>query len=138
MKYLGIDFGTKRIGIAISDDLGSFAYPRTILKNDEKLIENLKHLILTEGIEYIVIGESLNDKGISNQVNQNIKNFVEILSKEFNLPVNKEQEFFSSFEAHGRLGKESLNDRKTKIEKGNDLDSKAAAIILQRYLDKRK
>ncbi len=138
MKYLGIDFGTKRIGIAISDDLGSFAYPRTILKNDEKLIENLKHLILTEGIESIVIGESLNDKGISNQVNQNIKNFVRVLEVEFNLPVNKEQEFFSSFEAHGRLGKESLNDRKTKIEKGNDLDSKAAAIILQRYLDKRK
>lgn len=136
MKYLGIDFGTKRVGIAISDENGTFAFPKTILKNDKQLILNLGTIIQNEKIESIVIGESLNEQGLANKVNQDIKNFIEILNKEFNLPIEKEKEFFSSFEAHGRLGKESMNDRKTKIEKGNDLDSKAAAIILQRYLDK--
>lgn len=136
MKYLGIDFGTKRVGIAISDENGTFAFPKTILKNDKQLILNLGAIIQNEKIESIVIGESLNEQGLANKVNQDIKNFIEILNKEFNLPIEKEKEFFSSFEAHGRLGKESMNDRKTKIEKGNDLDSKAAAIILQRYLDK--
>ncbi|MBP9802774.1 MAG: Holliday junction resolvase RuvX [Candidatus Pacebacteria bacterium] len=136
MKYLGIDFGTKRVGIAISDENGTFAFPKTILKNDKQLILNLGTIIQNEKIESIVIGESLNEQGLANKVNQDIKNFIEILNKEFNLPIEKEKEFFSSFEAHGRLGKESMSDRKTKIEKGNDLDSKAAAIILQRYLDK--
>lgn len=136
MKYLGIDFGTKRVGIAISDENGTFAFPKTILKNDKQLILNLGAIIQNEKIESIVIGESLNEQGLANKVNQDIKNFIEILNKEFNLPIEKEKEFFSSFEAHGRLGKESMSDRKTKIEKGNDLDSKAAAIILQRYLDK--
>ena len=136
MKYLGIDFGTKRVGLAISDENATFAFPKETLKNDENLISNLKNIIESEKIEAIVIGESLDVEGLENKVNQDIKNFIEILNKEFNLPIEKEKEFFSSFEAHGRLGKESMNDRKTKIEKGNDLDSKAAAIILQRYLDK--
>lgn len=138
MKFLGIDFGTKRIGIAISDENATFAFPKTVLKNDKNLVSNLSELIQNEKIESIVIGESLDEQGLANKVNQDIKNFIEVLEREFNLPIEKEKEFFSSFEAHGRLGKESLNDRKTKIEKGSDLDSKAAAIILQRYLDKRK
>lgn len=136
MKYLGIDFGTKRVGLAISDENATFAFPKETLKNDENLISNIKNIIESEKIEAIVIGESLDVEGLENKVNQSILNFIENLKQEFNLPVNKEKEFFSSFEAHGRLGKESMNDRKTKIEKGNDLDSKAAAIILQRYLDK--
>jgi putative Holliday junction resolvase len=138
MKYLGIDFGTKRIGLAISDENATFAFPKETLKNDANLLSNLKNILINENIGFIVIGESLDNDGMSNQVNQDIKDFIETLNKKFTLPIYKEKEFFSSFEAHGRLGKESLNDRKTKIEKGNDLDSKAAAIILQRYLDKRK
>lgn len=138
MKFLGIDFGTKRLGVAISDENATFAFPKTVLQNDEKLISNLGAIIQNEKIESIVIGESLNEQGLANKVNQDIKNFIEVLDREFSLPIEKEKEFFSSFEAHGRLGKESMNDRKTKIEKGSDLDSKAAAIILQRYLDKRK
>lgn len=138
MKFLGIDFGTKRVGIAISDENGSFAFPKITLKNDENLFKNLKEIINLEKIESIVVGESLDMHGLANTVNINISKFIEVLQKEFTLPVTKEKEFFSSFEAHGRLGKESLYDRKTKIEKGLDLDSKAAAIILQRFLDKRK
>lgn len=138
MKYLGIDYGTKRVGIAVSDESGTLAFPRETLKNDSDLISNLGNIIKSLNIESIVIGESLDNKGLANQVNQDIEDFVRVLENEFNLPVYKEKEFFSSFEAHGRLGKESLNDRKTKIVKGDELDSKASAIILQRFLDKRK
>ena len=138
MKYLGIDYGTKRVGVAVSDENGSLAFPREILKNDSDLISNLGNIINSLSIESIVVGESLDGFGLPNQVNTKIEDFIENLKKEFNLPVHKEKEFFSSFEAHGRLGKESLNDRKTKIVKGEDLDSKSAAIILQRFLDIRK
>lgn len=137
MKYLGIDYGTKRLGVAVSDESGTLAFPRETFKNDSNLVSNLKHIIKSLNIESIVVGESLDNRGLANQINQDIQEFVKVLENEFNLPVFKEKEFFSSFEAHGRLGKKSLNDRKTKIIKGDELDSKAAAIILQRFLDKK-
>jgi putative Holliday junction resolvase len=57
MKYLGIDFGTKRIGLAISDENATFAFPKETLKNDANLLSNLKNILINENIGFIVIGE---------------------------------------------------------------------------------
>ena len=132
MKYLGIDFGTKRVGIALSDSSGSIARPVSVLKNTPKLLDEVQAIISKEGVESIVIGNS-----DGNKVQNDITEFIGQLSITTFLPVEQMSEAFSSMEAHGRKGKESTSARQTKAPgKPGDLDAKAAAVILQRHLDK--
>ena len=131
-KFLGLDFGSKRIGIAISDDDGKIAFPKTILNNDKKLFGNLGKIIKLEKISEIVLGESLNYKGEKNEIMKEIERFKSKLAIEFNLPTHFEQEFLSSFQAR--------NEKKSTMKQLNNetmkIDDSAAAIILQSYLDK--
>ncbi len=136
MKYLGIDYGSKNIGLAISDDAGRIAFPKVVLKNDTKALITLQKLIKDEGVESIVVGASLNQSGEENSIHESAKTFAQRIKESLSLPVEFEREHFSSFEAHTRQGKERFSDRKTKIEKTINIDARAAAIILQRYLDK--
>ncbi len=136
MKFLGIDFGTKRVGIAISDENGKFAFPKEVLSNDKNLILEIKGIIEKEKVSQIVIGESLDNTNQRNKLEDVIEEFIKVFDSEINLPIAREKEFFTSFEAHTREGKENRNDRLNKKEKTKNLDAKAAAIILQRYLDK--
>lgn len=135
MKFLGVDFGTKRVGVAISDEGGSIAFPFKVLKNDRDFFDTFLSMVKEENIERVIVGESLDSSGAPNKVNVLIKEFIEKL-KEQNISVETQKEFFSSFEAHDRQGKESLNARKTTFSKTEELDSKAASVILQRYLEK--
>lgn len=131
-KFLGLDFGSKRIGIAISDDDGKIAFPKTILNNDKKLFGNLGKIIKLEKISEIVLGESLNYKGEKNEIMKEIEKFKSKLEEKFNLPIYFEQEFLSSFQAR--------NEKKSTMKQLNNetmkIDDSAAAIILQSYLDK--
>ena len=132
MKYLGIDFGTKRVGLALSDDSGSLARPFGVLKNDSSLFDEVDSVIAREGIESIVIGNSA-----GNAVQRQIDEFLAQITLTSMLPVETMNESFSSVEAHGRKGKEQTAARATKAPaKPTDLDARAAAVILQRYLDK--
>ena len=131
MKYLGIDYGTKRVGIAVSDDSGTLARPVAVLKNTSSLLSEIEQMIATENIGHIVIGSSE-----GNKVQEDITELIGQLTLTTMLPVEKMIEAFSSVEAHGRMGKESKNARSTKApSKPTDLDARAAAVILQRYLD---
>ena len=58
MKYLGIDFGMKRVGIAVSNEEGTIAFPRVILKNDESLVADILKIIEAEKVGAIVIGDT--------------------------------------------------------------------------------
>jgi putative Holliday junction resolvase len=136
MKYLGIDYGTKRIGLALSDEGGRLATPYTVLENQAGIMGGLERLIRDEGVEEIVMGLSMSENGEENPVQKKIKEFADGLERRFELPIRFEKEFFSSFEAHGRQGKESQNARKESFAKPEDLDARAAAVILQRYLDR--
>jgi putative Holliday junction resolvase len=132
MKYLGIDYGTKRVGVAVSDAGGTLSRPVAVLKNTSGLIGELEDMIAREGIESIVIGSSE-----GNKVQGDIMELVGTLTLATMLPVDTITEAFSSMEAHGSKGKERLRARATKApEKPSDLDARAAAVILQRYLDK--
>ncbi|MFM7088133.1 MAG: Holliday junction resolvase RuvX [Candidatus Paceibacterota bacterium] len=136
MKYLGIDFGTKHIGVAISDDLGQIAFPKTVLKNDTSLLENIRSVIEQESVDAIVLGESINEAGVANSVHAGTKELAALL-EQGGYTVYFEKEFWSSFEAHGREGKERFAARKQKVVKTTGLDAKAAAVILQRFLDRK-
>ena len=131
MKYIGIDYGTKRVGVAISDASGTLARPFGVLKNTSNLISELEGIIAKENIDSIVIG---NSEG--NKVQEYINELVGQLTLTTMLPVELMNESFSSVEAHGRMGKEQTSARMNKAQKKpDDLDARAAAVILQRYLD---
>ncbi len=132
MKYLGIDFGTKRVGVAVSDETGTLARPVGVIKNGTSLFGELEEIIAREGAECIVVGNSA-----GNPVQQEIDEFIGQITLVSMLPVETITEAFTSVEAHGRMGKERMAARANKApQKPDDLDARAAAVILQRFLDK--
>ncbi|MBP6912953.1 MAG: Holliday junction resolvase RuvX [Candidatus Pacebacteria bacterium] len=137
MRYLGIDYGTKRVGLALSDEGGVMAFPYKVLKNEKTLVDDIHNICGTENIGAIVIGESLDLSGQPNKLMDSIKLFSNEIHKTTGLPVNFQQEFMTTVEARGRGGKE-VNDAR-QVAKGGQAaaaDASAAALILQRYLDK--
>ena len=137
MRFLGIDYGTKRIGVAVSDENIILAFPKGILPNDLNIFKNLEEILKTENVSEIVVGESVDFKGQENVVSKEIEIFISELKNKFNLPVHKQKEFLTSVEDRGEGGKEKNNDRKIKREGSKKIDDSAAALILQRYLDRR-
>lgn len=136
MKYLGIDYGTKRVGLAISDESGTLARPLETI-NSKGSLDRILQICKDELIQEIVIGKSLNIYGGQNDVQELINEFVVDLTIQTPIPIHFQDEAFSSHVAHGSQGKEMLNATKNKISKTENLDAKAAAVILQRYLDKK-
>ena len=126
MRMLGIDYGTKKIGLAMSDEDGRVAFPRLVLKNDAQALAIIFEMFKKEKIDGIVLGESLNFKGEPNKVMEKISEFKMMLEKETGVPVYFESEFLSSKQARNIHDSGELND------------ASAAAIILQSYLDKEK
>lgn len=131
-KLLGIDYGSKRVGIAISDDSGRIAFPKTILNNDKKLFENLEKIIQEEKVSAMVLGESLNYKGEKNEIMEKIEKFKLEIEERFNLPVYFEQEFMTSMQVRNEK-KSIMKERNNKTIR---IDDSSATIILQSYLDK--
>jgi putative Holliday junction resolvase len=125
MKFLGIDYGEKRIGVAISDDGGVLAFPKAIFENNKAAISKIKNICEEENVDAVVLGESKNLDGTPNIVLNQILIFRDKIEEELNLKVFLEKEFFTSMEAR-------------RYEEGNGkIDDKAAALILQRYLDRK-
>jgi putative Holliday junction resolvase len=142
MKFLGVDYGTKRIGLAISDDGGRLAFPKEILLNDENIFKNIGEILKKEKIGEIVVGESVDFSGKLNALSVRIELFISDLIEKFNIPVHKQKEFLTSVEARkGGATKETLTQKQShsrlKDKKRGHIDASAAALILQRYLDKK-
>lgn len=125
MKYLGIDYGTKRVGCAISDGEAKLAFPKCLSLNSKYLLGDIKRLCKREGIEAIVVGESINLDGSDNLLMDDIRQFVMDLEREVGLPVYLEPEHYTSVQAEQYQGKHALTD------------ASAAAIILQSWLDRK-
>lgn len=127
MRYMGVDYGKKRIGIAMSDEAGTMAFPRAIVDNDKAVLTALKADIAAQGVGCIVVGDAMSYGGLRNPVTDDVDDFIELLKKETGLPVERAHEAGSSIEA-SRYAPEGDTHN----------DSVAAAIILQRFLDSRK
>ena len=124
-RILGIDFGTKKVGIAVSDKDSNFALPKVVLKNDKDLIKNIEKIIEENNISSIIIGESMNYKGEENPVMKSMKNFVNEIKKKSNLQIYFEPEFLTSSQVRNTQGESKM------------IDASAAALILQSFIDKR-
>ena len=140
-KFLGIDYGTKRIGVAISDDGGALAFPKEIVLNDENTMRRLEDIIKENGVGELVIGESIDFSGKLNALSARIEVFILDLKEKFNLPIHKQKEFLTSVEARKEgntkadLSPSQAHSKVKQIKSGR-IDASAAALILQRYLDR--
>lgn len=142
MRILGIDYGTKRIGLALSDESGTLAFPKEIILNDVNTWKKIEKTLKNEDVKEVVVGESLNLDGKPNILLPRIEIFIKEFGDKFSLPIHKQKEFLTSVEARkSKIGKQERDKSQasTKIKKINttNMDASAAALILQRYLDKK-
>lgn len=144
MKYLGVDYGSKKIGIAISDDRGSLAFPRDIIINDENHIKHIQNLCNQEEILDIVIGKSVDYQGNDNAIEKKILNFIKILNKGNIYTIHRIDErmttsLISSENRHNfqknQNSKNFSKNAKSIRESSKNDDAKVAAVILQNFLD---
>lgn len=137
MRYIGIDYGDKRVGLSLSDEEGRIAFPYKIIQNNLKLVDTIHNICGEEEISAIVLGESKDLSGKPNKIMGSIEEFKRNLEGELDLPVYFEKEFMTTIFARGNDGKKERDARKIKKEKEVKKDDSAAALILQRFLDRK-
>jgi putative Holliday junction resolvase len=132
MRILGIDYGSKRIGVAICDELGITAYgiATIIRRNRKQVIEALAELLKQYGVEKIVIGYPVRLDGTTGIQCEKVDTFSQVLKTEFSLPVIKWDETLTTKEAEGILFEAQVRRGKKK----KLVDQLAATLILRGYL----
>lgn len=133
MRYLGVDYGTKKIGLALSDEAGMMGFPHSIIPNTPRLVDELCALIAKENVGAVVIGESRNLAGGENPIAKDARMFGDQIAERAGVLVFYESEVFTSAEARRAPGKE-MKSRAPKARV--DVDASAAALILTSYLSR--
>ncbi len=122
MRLLGIDYGTKRVGIALSDEAGMMAFPHTVLSNTPNLQAEIEAIIADKKVTEIVIGHSLNKQQQPNKVHAAALELVTNLTLATGLPIHLEPEQFSTQAALQIQGRTAMTD------------AAAAALILNSFI----
>jgi putative Holliday junction resolvase len=131
MRYLGIDYGTSKIGLALSDEAGTMGFPHGIIANTPRLVDELCSLMAKENVGSVVIGESRDLAGRDNPIAKDAQALGESLSARTGVPVVFESEVFTTAEARRAPEKEA----KSRSPKNREnVDASAAALILTSYL----
>lgn len=130
-RILGVDFGEKRIGLALSDPLLTFAYPLKTIKNDKNLWKNFDDTIIEKNVSKIILG--IPDSNRNKELSRKILNLKIELEKRFGFDVILWNEEFTSAIAQERII-QSVVKKKKRRDKGL-IDQNSAAVILQEYLD---
>lgn len=140
MRYLGIDYGEKRIGLSYADELGvAMPIPAVFQKNKW---DEIGRIIKEREIEALVVGYPYNMDGTVGFKAKEVDVFIAELEKRFGLPVHRMDERLSSYQAQtdidvlgiGKKSKKSIKARQLARRSG-DLDSRAATLILQDFLE---
>lgn len=131
MRILGIDHGTVRIGVAMSDETAFLASPLTTVRNGKAAVGEIVALVVEHQVETIVIGLPRNMNGTYGPATEKVRAFIGKLSKQTEVPIVEWDERLSTVSAHNDLRAAGLNGRKHK----EVVDKVAARIILQNYLD---
>ena len=100
MKFLGIDYGGKRIGLAVSNDAGTIAFPRETIANMQGVVGSIQKIIAEEKIGFVVVGDTKSYSGIPNPITLQVKDFVDDLKKVLDVPIASSWEAGSSIEAN--------------------------------------
>jgi putative holliday junction resolvase len=135
MRVLAIDHGTKRIGLAISDELGLIAQPLEFVHTEpfQQFLERLRAIIQEKQVELLLVGMPRNMDGSYGPAALKVQAFVAVLKEAVAIPIQTWDERLTSAQANRFLiqADVSRKDRKAKVDKT------AAAILLQSYLDSR-
>lgn len=141
MRVLGIDYGARRIGLALSDATATLASPWRMLQRPPSEAETLRMLITEittlknddDGLAAVVVGWPRRLDGSATDQTPIVETFAQSLKAQIDLPVVLQDERLSSTEAESRLARREKDWRKRK----HRLDAASAAVILQDYLDNR-
>lgn len=134
MRILGIDYGQKRIGMAMSDPLKITSQPMPFLPNDKNMWANLKKFIEENEISEIVIGLPITMKGTDSEMTVEVEKFSKELESIVSMPIILQDERLSTMESEKFLIAANVSRDKRKLVR----DSMAACIILQDYLERRQ
>ena len=134
MRILAFDYGTKRIGIAVTDPLQIIATGLDTI-HPKDIIEYLKKYLQREQVELFVVGEPKQMDGSPSQSSPHIKGFITTLKKHFpDIPIERIDERFTSKMASAVVAQSGF--KKTDRQNKERLDTISATIILQSYLEK--
>lgn len=128
MKYLGIDFGTKKIGLALSDEAGMMGFPHTTIPRTAQVVDEVAALMREKGVAAVVIGESRALDGSDNPVAVEARDFAGALNAATGVPVHFEPETFTTQAAR-------RYPDGTRMAGSPDVDASAAALILTSFLE---
>ena len=136
MKVLGIDWGVKRLGLALSDDLGKMAFEYQVLDNwdNEDVIDYLRNLTALDGIEKIVVGLPKHMNGEDSDSTQDAREFGAMLENCLDIEVIFEDERMTTKMVDNILKEMNISQKEVAKRK----DMVAAKYILQSYLDREK
>lgn len=134
MKHLAIDFGLKRVGLAVSDPSGAMAFPLCVLARTtrDRLFADLLEVIEGEGVERIVVGLPLAPDGGDCLTARQARNFAASLGRRTTVPIEFIDESYSSAAAEAQLREAGLRGEKLR----RALDAQAAAQILNSFLER--
>ena len=133
IRIIGLDLGTKRIGVSICDQNQSIATPfKTLIKKDTKhFINEIKEIIEENDVKAIIIGNPINMDGSEGKSSQSVKDITNNISKSINLPICLWDERLSTVGAFNLSSQLDINVSKRE----KNIDKNAAAFILQGALD---
>lgn len=138
MRYIGLDLGTKTLGVAVSDKTETIASAITTLRfsenNPEEVLDDLTKIIDEYMVGAIVIGLPKNMNNSLGFAAERTKEFVKVLNNTYDIPVYEQDERLSSVTANNVLLQADISRKKRKSK----VDTVAATVILQNYLDIRK
>lgn len=132
-RILAIDFGTKRIGLALTDPLKMFAIPFDTIPNDASTLNRIKSIVEEKFVVKIIMGIPLNDRGEQSSISPLILKFKEKLEELTSQSIELVDERYSSDIASKRI-LESVSSKKKRRDKSL-IDKNAAAVILEDYLN---
>lgn len=135
MKILAIDYGTKNIGLAMSDDEQKISFAYNTLKSinsqqltvNKKVISDLQNICKLEKVERVIVGMPINLSGEKTKSSELVFKFVQELEKVLDIPVETEDERLTTVQASRLENKDARN-----------IDELSAQILLQAYLDRNK
>ncbi|MDO9542791.1 MAG: Holliday junction resolvase RuvX, partial [Kiritimatiellia bacterium] len=134
-RYLGIDYGQKRIGVAVSDEDGVIAFPLCVIENSgpQRVLAEIRRIIKEKTPNGIVVGMPLSLDGSKGIAAVNVERFVEIIKEHINITVDVWDERLSTRMAERAMIDGGLSRKRRK----QSIDQAAAQLILQSYLDAR-
>ena len=133
MRYLAIDYGTKRTGLALCDAAETVASPYGVLQGQKGLAVRIGQIVVSENIGAIVLGLPLNMDDSEGPQAQRVRAFARELEKQVHVPIHFQDERLSSFGAEQKLEEIPLS----KGKKRQRLDALAAAEILEAFLERK-